>query len=80
MKTKYHPIRFERREQKRRTSIWECINNSSDDVLGVIEWYIPWRQYCFTPESHTIFAGDCLGQIATFMVDLRKHELLDAGN
>jgi len=75
MKTKYKHIRFEKKEQKRKTSIWECLNNSSDDLLGTIKWYGAWHQYCFSPEAHIIFAGDCLEQINQFMQDLRSFEL-----
>jgi hypothetical protein len=37
-------------------------------VLGAIQWYGAWRQYCFFPDSSTapVFNPDCLERIAAF--------------
>ena len=51
----------------RKTKVWECINNSWDDVLGEIKWYAPWRQYCYFPMDETIFNVRCLKDIADFI-------------
>lgn len=76
MKTKFKHIYFEKISDSGKTSQWECYNNSSHDLLGNVEWYTRWRQYCFCPEGYiTIFSGGCLDDISAFMKDLRKTEL-----
>lgn len=64
---------FGRRDPKRKTSVWECRNNRSDDALGRVQWYGPWRQYCFFPEpiDGLVFNDGCLKDICHFMGQLR---------
>jgi hypothetical protein len=38
-------------------------NKKSGGTLGYIEWYGPWRQYCFFPEGDTVFNRTCLDEI-----------------
>jgi len=71
MKTKYKYIEF--REWKalavggRKTSTWDCINRKHKTVLGVVQWYGPWRQYVYLPYPDTVLSPDCLRDIAEFM-------------
>ena len=52
---------------KPKTSIWQCLNNKSGDILGRVRWQAQWRQYVFYPEIDTIFSADCLHDIHTFI-------------
>ena len=51
--------------------IWSCKNNKNEyDELGWIEWYKPWKQYCFCPATGTVFSGSCLADIIDFIKQL----------
>ena len=67
---KYEFIYFTKVEDKPKTSVWECKSNRSNDCLGVVKWYSPWRQYCFSPAVLTIFNVGCLEDINHFMSEL----------
>lgn len=70
MTTKY--MAFKLIEQKPKTQVWAVLNNKSGFRLGVIEWYGPWRQYCFFPTADTVFNIGCLFDISNFIKGLRK--------
>lgn len=68
MKTKYRFIHFEQTILK---GFWNCINNKSKTVLGVVSYYKPWKQYVFNAEdASNIFSQDCLADIIDFMKQL----------
>ena len=71
--TRYRFIHFVETAKKPKTSTWECRNNSSEDRLGTVKWYGPWRQYCFFPETidGLVFNDVCLKDICHFMSRLR---------
>ena len=75
MKTKYKYICFRKFEEKPKTSVWHCRNLRSDALLGVVKWYGPWRQYCFIPESGTIFSISCHDDIDDFIRQLAKEKI-----
>ena len=81
MKNNYEYIHFEKlidlSSTPKKTSTWLCKNNKSDDALGLVKWYGPWRQYCFYPESQTIFNKGCMLDIVSFidqLMDERKNK------
>jgi len=49
--------------KKRKTKLIAVRNENSDDIIGYIEWYGPWRQYCFFPEYETIWNMTCLNDV-----------------
>jgi hypothetical protein len=42
----------------------------SDDLLGTIQWYAPWRRYTFKPVPGPWFDAACLLQIFEQLDDL----------
>lgn len=64
---KYKYIHFVKTKDKPKTSEWECRNNRSDEVLGWVEWYGPWRQYCFCPDGGMVFNVGCMENIIDFV-------------
>ena len=73
MKTRYKYIYFEKDVITKNSNhpMWLCCNNKTDIQLGKIEWYAPWRQYCF--EAHdelVVFSKSCLQDICHFMSQL----------
>jgi hypothetical protein len=67
MKTKYKYIHF-----TKKLSDWGCFNNKSNTLLGTIEWYPRWNQYCFVPNGkNIIFNSTCLLDIVDFIKQLQ---------
>lgn len=71
MITEYKYIYFMLIDQKPKTSVWACCSHSDKIRLGIVKWHGPWRQYCFWPESGTIFNSSCLADIQDFMGQLK---------
>jgi len=57
----------------RKTKIWVCYTNSTDMPLGIVQWYSPWRQYCFYPTNTLVLSADCLRDLVTF-IDGKQRE------
>lgn len=72
MKTEYKHIYFVKVADKPKTSVWYCRSEISNDLLGIVKWYSPWRQYCFYPEPNTIFNPSCHKDIDDFMRQLEE--------
>jgi len=72
MKTEYKYIYFIWLKNKPKTSVWHCRNQGSNDLLGEVKWYGPWRQYCFFPEMATVFNNTCLDDVNHFMSQLKR--------
>jgi hypothetical protein len=51
-----------------KTSIWAVRNTTSKLIIGYIKWYPGWRQYCFFPNSETVFSLGCLHDINEFII------------
>jgi len=61
---------------KQKTSVWHVVNLRSGLLLGVVEWYPPWRQYVFFPEADTVFSKDCLEEINRLLIELNSKKLV----
>ena len=72
MKTQYKYIRFEKTEDKPKTSVWSCRNNRSSEELGIIKWYSGWRQYCYFPLTQAVYSAGCLEDINSFIGQLKE--------
>lgn len=70
MKTAYKYIYFIKIKESPKTSVWYCHSQSSNSILGMVKWYSPWIQYCFFPESNTIFNLGCLKDVDDFIRQL----------
>ena len=63
-------LRFYLQKRKPKTIVVD-VENQSGEELGWIEWYAPWRQYCYISESYgIILAKSCLEDITQFITDL----------
>lgn len=69
-KEKY--IYFKKIEDKPKTSVWSCCNNSGDYQIGIIKWNPGWRQYCFFPEPDMVFSVGCMEDIGKFIKRLKE--------
>jgi hypothetical protein len=53
-----------------KTGRFEVRNKRSGDLLALVSWYGPWRQYVCCPQPSTIYSAGCLMDIASFMKGL----------
>jgi len=61
----------ERVVKDRITKTFDVTSVHNDCYLGKIEWYSPWRRYCFKSiTSHTVFDRNCLVEIVVFIDEL----------
>lgn len=72
MKQKYKHIRFVEIPNRPEAAVYDCINNTSGDPIGRVEWYPAWRQYCFFPGMYSVYSLGCLNDIADFMQQLKE--------
>lgn len=70
--TKYMVFRLY--EHKPKTTVWHVLNKASNNLLAVIEWYSPWRQYVFFPIEGTLFNNGCLEEIVRFLGCLNEDQ------
>ena len=72
IRLKYKYIQFVEGTPKLKTRTFSCNNNNSGDLLGAVEWYPAWRQYCFFSYREPIFNSSCLCEISKFLKDLNE--------
>lgn len=55
-----------------KTNIYLASNRKWGSILGRIKWNGNWRQYCFFPESSTVFSVGCMQDICKFINKLME--------
>jgi len=70
METEY--LLFEEHPTKNKTKFITVVNKNSEDIIGEIKWYAPWRQYCFFPEFDTVWNTKCLDDVNDLIKKLMK--------
>ena len=55
-----------------KTQTYHVISAHQGNVLGEIDWYIPWRQYVFEAAPDTIWNKDCLREVAAYLDGLME--------
>jgi hypothetical protein len=75
MQTEFEYIYFENVTpyDGRKTTVWNCRNKKSTDLLGKISWYGPWRQYVYFTIPDVVLSAGCLTDIRNFIANL-MHE------
>ena len=58
------------KEHKPKTNVVAVVNIKSQEEIGEIRWYSPWRQYCFFPYGNTIWNTGCLNDINDMISNL----------
>lgn len=43
--------------------VWYIFNNKSNEAIGRILWYSPWRRWVATFAETTVLSADCLADI-----------------
>ena len=65
-------IYFEVIEEKPKTKVWSIFNKTNLSQLGILKWFGGWRQYCFFPESETVWSVGCLQNVIDFIAKENK--------
>lgn len=47
----------------RKTKKVHVVHKDTNEVLGLIEWYSPWRQYVFSAASGVFMSRSCLKEL-----------------
>lgn len=50
------------------TRRWVVQQAGATTQLGTVKWFAPWRRYAFEPVANCVFDGDCLREIASFVM------------
>jgi len=51
-----------------KTQKWAVMSKSSQNQLGMVEWYGAWRQYVFMPSPSSLWSSGCLEDVRAFLV------------
>jgi len=70
VKYKYITLQEIEKQKGRKTVDYIIVSNSSDTILGWVNYHNHWRQHVFTPASETIWNKDCLDNISEFLGNL----------
>lgn len=47
--------------------VYRIFNNKSEDEIGALSWYKPWKQYVFSTDKDSVFNASCLKDVIDFM-------------
>lgn len=74
VETKYLRLeqRFVDRGNGSKKEIWAVRNKASNLLLGSIELYDGWKDFCFFPQGETVFSAGCLKSIVEHLNKLRE--------
>ena len=67
---KYFDVFAEPKDLYRKTYRYRICTRRDEDIIGWIEWYGPWRQFCLCAEANTVWSAGCLQDVQDF---IRKH-------
>jgi hypothetical protein len=75
MKTEYQYLVFIKKDNTSgKTMIFECRNKRSYTILGIVKWYVSWKQYCYFPEMFldVVYSAGCFDDISNFIKQLNE--------
>lgn len=71
---KYKFVTIEPNSEHEGRPYYNVVNNKSDQSLGILLWYPPWRQYVFEAEPAAVFNNACLKDIVDFLNAANRRE------
>ena len=84
LKTRYKYIHFEQRDDTFLAAfhdlpVYLVVTNKESKYLGTIQWFEPWKEFCFFPCTATLWSKECLSDIIDFFEQLEKGVKDDRG-
>ena len=70
MKTEYKYLTFVEIESTGKTKRYTAL--SDDTVVGNVQWYVPWRKYCYNSLNGVIYDASCLADVQDFLNQLMQ--------
>jgi len=67
MKYKYITIRQVDGELFEQRPVFRIFNNKSNDQIGIISWYKPWKEFVFSSKENCVFNNTCLRDVLDFI-------------
>lgn len=61
----------------RKTKTWNVRSAMGGNLLGMIEWWAPWRRYTFKPLAGTVFDAACLRELFAFCSQQTEQHAVD---
>jgi len=65
-------IQIEEFGEIRKRKTYSVSTIKTDIALGRIEYWPPWKRFCFMPFSRIVLSSDCLEFVAAFLKELNK--------
>lgn len=59
-------VRFEELTPNPGTKRWDVMPVDGSQQIGTVQWYGPWKKYCFRAMASATFEQTCLRAIARF--------------
>jgi len=47
--------------------VYRIFNNRSNDQIGILSFYKPWKQYVFSSQPECVFNNSCLKDVLNFI-------------
>jgi len=66
-KYKYITIRQDNNEIFKEKPVYRIYNNKSQDQLGILSFYKPWKEYVFSSLPDCVFNNSCLRDVLDFL-------------
>jgi len=79
MKTQFEYMYFVELRPKAKTRVFSCRQQRrSGHEIGRVQWYAPWRQYCYFPMP-SVYSAGCLRDILVFLDQANAEHRRGAG-
>jgi len=65
-------LRLERSSPSGKTHVFRIESTHSQETLGTISWYGPWRRYVFYPAAGTLWDASCILELHGLLSGLAK--------
>lgn len=68
---KFHKLQ---KLENRKTSRWHVVSAHTGDLLAMISWYGPWRQYCVTEwtSEKQMWSSGCAHELGNFLEKVNR--------
>lgn len=54
-------------DPNKKTDIWDVASSMGGGFLGTVNWYSPWRKYCYCAAGPQVLDAACMTEIVGFL-------------